>query len=217
MAGAVRLCVLSLSARAPDGDDAAYLAWHGLDHLPEQYGIEQVVHGQRWVSTPACRAARPAPGALDDADHAVQYLFTDPVEPGLERFFALGAELREVGRMPMRLPMVELGAYELAGWQAGPVAPEVLPWRPCRGVVLLVEEGAPSNVALGDGVAGWWRYRGGRFHDRLADTTGRHLTVVYVEGDPVAVGTRVASAAGEALLAAPFVAVTPFAWDQHLP
>ena len=39
MAASVRLCVLSLSARSPDGDDAAYIEWHSLDHLPEQYSL----------------------------------------------------------------------------------------------------------------------------------------------------------------------------------
>src|SRR5436190_1209036 len=105
MAPAVRLVVVSLSARSPDGADAAYLAWHGLDHLPEQYSIESLVHGQRWVSTPACRAARAAgDDALEATDHIVQYLFAEPVAPAIDRFFALGAELREAGRMPLRLP-----------------------------------------------------------------------------------------------------------------
>ena len=36
---------------------AAYNAWHQLDHLPEQYPLTGIVYGQRWVSTPACRAA----------------------------------------------------------------------------------------------------------------------------------------------------------------
>ena len=36
----------------------AYNEWHQLDHLPEQFPLAGIVYGQRWVSTPACRAAR---------------------------------------------------------------------------------------------------------------------------------------------------------------
>ena len=34
----VRVGVLSLSARSPEGLDARYLEWHALDHLPEHTG-----------------------------------------------------------------------------------------------------------------------------------------------------------------------------------
>ena len=29
-----------------------------LDHMPEQFPFDGIAYGQRWVSTPACRAAR---------------------------------------------------------------------------------------------------------------------------------------------------------------
>ena len=228
MAADVRLCVLSLSARSPEGSDAAYLEWHLLDHLPEQYGIDALQHGQRWVSTPACRAARPAGGddALAAADHVVQYLFAEPTGPALDRFFALGGELHGAGRMPLRLPPVELGAYELVHRRTSASAlvdPRVLPWRPCRGAYLVIEQGAGDDdgdeLCDLDGVAGTWRYRGGTFHDRLADTSGRHLTVCYLDGDPVEVAARLgdALAGRHLLLAAPFVSVVPWDWERSLP
>jgi hypothetical protein len=244
VAGDVRLCVVSMSARAPDGGDAAYLEWHALDHLPEQFRIPGVVHGQRWVSTPACRAARPARAAtgarFDATEHVVQYLFADPVAASLDRFFALGAELRAAGRMPALLPSVELGGYEVVARAAAPralVTAEVLPWRPGRGAYLLLDEpdgadgvdGVDGVDGLGDtgrlcdveGVAGVWQYRGGVFHPRLADTSGLRLTVCYLDGDPVAAGRRIGQVVESldrgVLFAAPFEAVVPWAWERHLP
>jgi hypothetical protein len=208
--------VLSLSARSPEGDDAAYIEWHSLDHLPEQYSLRSLVHGQRWVSTPACRAARAAgDGSLDDADHVVQYLFAD--KGSLDRFFALGAELREAGRMPLRLPPVELAAYAFNDAQAAVVCPEVLPWRPNRGAYLIVSDARVELPPI-DGVAGVWRYVGAKFHERLLDTTGRHLTVCYLDGDPAEAGAAITASLDQPVrFAAPFAALTPFDWDRSLP
>ena len=38
----------------------AYNAWHQLDHLPEQFTIDGITFGQRWVRSPRCRAAEAA-------------------------------------------------------------------------------------------------------------------------------------------------------------
>ncbi|HUR78365.1 MAG TPA: hypothetical protein VMZ22_10485 [Acidimicrobiales bacterium] len=220
MANDVRLCVMSMSARSAAGDDAAYLEWHSLDHLPEQYSIPSLVHGQRWVSTPACRAVRaPGDARLDGTDHVVQYLFAEPVAPALDRFFALGAELREAGRMPLLLPPVELGAYELRETRATLVSASVLPWRPCRGVYIVVGEVPVSLEALAEveGIAGAWVYAGGQFHPRLADTSGRWLTVCYLDGDPAAVAAQLRDRVGGAMFAAPFVPLTAFDWSRSLP
>jgi hypothetical protein len=216
MAASVRLCVLSLSARSAEGDDAAYIEWHSLDHLPEQYSMRSLVHGQRWVSTPECRAVRAAgDGSLDATDHVVQYLFAD--KGSLDRFFALGAELREAGRMPLRLPPVELAAYAFLDARATVVRPEVLPFRPNRGAYLIVSE-SPVDLPDIDGVAGVWRYIGAKFHDRLVDTRGRHLTVCYLDNDPVAVGAAITAALDQSVrFAAPFVSLTPFDWSRSLP
>ena len=218
----VHLAVVSMSARSADGRDAEYLAWHGLDHLPEQYGIDAIQLGQRWVSTPACRAARAASDARFDAvDHVVQYLFGEPVVPALDEFFALGAELRAAGRMPIALPPVELGAYELVDRSAHLVDADVLPWRPARGVYLLVErEPSPFDALLAvPGVAGAWRFRGGVFHERFADTSGLHLTVCYLDADVVASAHGIADvvAGTTPLLAAPFETVVPYEWTRALP
>src|SRR5207253_8423668 len=63
----------------------AYNEWHQLDHLPEQYPLPGIVHGQRWVSTPACRAARAVSGpALDPIHYVTCYLMADPIRATLD-------------------------------------------------------------------------------------------------------------------------------------
>ena len=81
------LAVVSLSARHPEGDDAAYLAWHALDHRPEQHRLAGLRGSARFVSTPACRGARAASSERYDAvDHAMVYLFAGATDLG--PFFA---------------------------------------------------------------------------------------------------------------------------------
>ena len=58
---------LSFSSRDPDGRDAEYIAWHSLDHRPEQYRLAGIRNSIRLVSTPRCRAARAANAAPFDA------------------------------------------------------------------------------------------------------------------------------------------------------
>jgi hypothetical protein len=237
--GNVVASVVSMSAGHPTGEDAAYLAWHMLDHLPEQYRLPGVRLGQRWVSTPACRAARlVSNGAWDDVDHVVQYLLAEPVRPTLDHFFPLGGALRKAGRMPMTLPRVQVGGWRLVEEVAAErvlVGSAVVPWRPASGVYVVVEE-APDVLAAGrdelaalasvPGVAGAWRWAGGPpLHERLETTDGLVLTVCYLDEAPVSVASRL----GEVLadrwaawavtpqLAAPFELVVAGEWDRHLP
>lgn len=229
----VSACVVSMSARSPTGGDAEYLRWHALDHLPEQYRLAGVRAGTRWVSTPACRAVRRASSRRFDAvDHVVQYLFADPLDEAMATFFGLGADLGKVGRMPVRLPSVELGGYRRTGGVAAPdalVGVDVLPWRPATGVFLVVEDGqsAPADALTSvAGVAGAWQYSGSNtMHPSLAATEGLHLTVCFLDDDPIAAVDRLAhaltarweSGTTVPLLAAPFVTVVPYAWDRVLP
>lgn len=226
--------IVSMSARSPAGDDAAYLAWHGLDHLPEQHRLAGLGHGARWVSTPACRAARLiSEDRFDAMDHLVQYLLGDPLDATLDGFFSLGRALHDAGRMPLRLPPVELGGYRFAGAVAAAqtlVGAAVLPWRPNRGIELVVEHGV-SHQPLGDlveveGVAGIWSYEGtAAMHPRLAPTDGLRLHILYLDEDPVTVADRLreplarrwADDSITPLLAAPMATVVPFAWDRALP
>ncbi len=162
---------VSMSARHPDGRDAAYLQWHTLDLRPEQHRLRSLRTSLRLVSTPPCRAARAFSDSRYDAvDHVMTYLFAD--RAGLQGFAELNEALRAAGRKPYidrhaaeeerLLPQVEQGLYRPAGMGAAPrvkVGADVLPWFPARGVYLLVERGAVPVTDLidVDGVAGaWW-------------------------------------------------------------
>lgn len=237
--GDVSCSVVSMSGRHADGRDAEYLEWHLHDHLPEQHRLAGLRHGQRWVSTPPCRAARAASDApFDDVDHLVQYLFAEPVEPALESFFALGGALHGAGRMPMALPRVQVGGWDLVGALAARralVGEAVLPWRPSTGAYVLVEDAsaaAASDLADGldplvgvDGVAGvwWWSGASGR-HERLDANDHLALTICYLDAAPVDVAGALAPVLAQRwsgdlvpLLAAPFAAVDPRRPGDALP
>jgi hypothetical protein len=226
----VRMAFISLSAREPDGRDADYIAWHSLDHRPEQYRLAGLRNSLRLVSTPACRAVRAANDARYDAvDHVMTYLFSDPT--ALTGFNDLGAALHEGGRMPLRLPTVEFMTAELAGRVAAPSAvagADVIPWRPAQGVYLLVEMGDAAPDALVDipGVAGIWWFRGAVAPAPYStDARGMQITYCYLDHDPVATAERLevhvrrrwASGTTTGLLAAPFHTLSPFEWERYLP
>ena len=226
----VRLAFISLSAREPDGKDAEYLAWHSLDHRPEQHRLAGLRNSLRLVSTAACRAARAASvDRYDAVDHVMTYLFSDP--GALDRFNDLGAALAAGGRMPLRLPTVEFMTADLAGKvaaQAAAAGADVIPWRPALGVYLIIERGQAPCDALADvpGVAGVWWYHGNLAPAPYAtDTRGMQVTYCYLDDDPVATAERLGEevqrrwASGEVvgLLAAPFHTLVPFDWTRHLP
>ena len=119
--------------------------------------------------------------------------------------------------MPLRLPPVELAAYAFLDATAEVVRPEVLPWRPNCGAYLIVSD-ARVELDLVEGVAGVWRYVGAKFHERLADTRGTHLTVCYLDDDAAKVGGRITAALTQPVrFGAPFASVVPFEWDRSLP
>ena len=226
----VGLAFISLSARERDGRDAEYLEWHHLDHRPEQHRLAGLRQSLRLVSTPACRAARAASvDAFDAVDHVMTYLFDDAA--ALPGFYALGAALDVGGRMPFRLPTVQFMIANLAGTLAAPAAvagADVVPWRPARGVYLVIEEGKAPVDALVDvpGVAGVWWYDGALAPSPPAtDALGRQVTYCYLDDDPVATAERLdevmrrrwASGDVTGLLAAPFYVPVPFEWTRYLP
>ena len=70
----------------------AYNVWHQLDHMPEQFTIEGITFGQRWVRSPRCQAAEAASGPLLDRFHYMTlYLMRD--ESVVPEFFALAKRL----------------------------------------------------------------------------------------------------------------------------
>ncbi len=140
----VKVGFFSISHPSPTGDDRPYLEWHQLDHMPEQYQLPGLVFAQRWAATPACRAVRVA-GTEGWAmvDHVVCYLMGSPVDQTIDDFFTLGRHLAELGRFAGALPAQYVGALRLLETHAAPralVSAEVVPFRPNRGIYLVVEE-----------------------------------------------------------------------------
>jgi hypothetical protein len=213
----IKVGFLSLTRASPTGDDRPYLAWHRLDHMPEQYRLPGMVLGQRWASTPACRRAR-AIEAEDwsPVEHAVCYMMGEPVDRTVDDFIALGRELAEAGRYPHVMPSHYRGALRVIETMAAPrvlVSAEVVPFRPHRGVYLFVEqpEGTPtasaSEIGLGrlpdgvlpdlvdvPGVAGVWVYATSPDLRRPMFTDGvLRVTICYLDEEPVTVAERLAS------------------------
>ncbi len=237
----VRFVFVSMSTKDPDGRDAAYFEWHGLDHRPEQYRLAGLRNALRLVSTPACRSVRAANAAPFDAvDNIMTYMFSSLDVAG--PFLALGRALDQAGRMPHRLPAVATMMGELASKAAPPrvvAGADVIPWRPALGVYLIVEKGQAPAHDLVDvpGVAGVWSFHGASappsttsetgkpFPPNGLDVRGQQITYCYLDADPVETGKRLgehmkrrwASGAVQGLLAAPFFTVTPFDWGRHVP
>jgi hypothetical protein len=225
----VRMIFLSMSTRSPDGRDAEYLEWHSLDHRAEQYRIAGVRHSIRLVSTPACRAARAVSDPrFDGVDHVMTYFFT--ADAAFDQFNALSAALGGE-RRPFRLPSVYSGYFHLAGKVAARRAiagADVIPWRPARGVYLIVEQGAPSPVPLADidGIAGiWWHVGGKPPIAGFPDDSDLQVTYCFIDGDPIETAHRLRPVLRQRwsddrvtpLLAAPFHVLVPFEWDRYLP
>lgn len=206
-----------------------YNLWHQFDHLPQNRALPGVRHGERWVRSPACRAASPAAPAaagdprgadLEAAHYMAMYWFADPVESSIEEWFELGARTGEVGRRPevawTRRPF--MGFFEPV---AGAVADGVrvgagaVPLLPHAGVVLDVRRGvgqaADAEAWAGvPGVHGSWTFAG------LGDAADLVLTLAWCAIDPVGVVDAV-PAAPTGILRTPLAAIVPGEWDWFDP
>jgi hypothetical protein len=221
---------VSMCTRHPDGRDIDYLRWHTYDHRPEQYRLESVRGSIRFASTEECRSARAAADVrYDPVDHVMTYFFSDTA--GLEGFADLAVALKDAGRIPYLLPMVERDVLRLEGMAAAPrvkVGADVLPWWPLAGAYLLVERGQaePSDLLALAGVAGaWW---GMTIPVETVDANshpGLQVTYLFLDEDPLETAERLrpalekrwANRAVEPLLAAPFYTVTGDNLGLHLP
>jgi hypothetical protein len=213
----VRAGFFSLTPPAPPDDDGSYLRWHLLDHMPEQYSLPGIVHALRWNADgdyPAHRLV--AEGDLKEVGGVVNYLFADPVQQTYDDFMALGGKLADVGRFPERRPSLQVRLLELISDTAAPrvlVSPEVVPFRPHRGVLLIVEQPTGDEAVwrqwLTDqhlpellevpGVAGAWTFRSSEEWTLLPICAGepQYTTVVFLDEDPLAT-TRAATSFIEA-------------------
>jgi hypothetical protein len=95
----IRVGFFSFTEITDPGKHRSYNEWHQLDHMPEQYPLDGIAYGQRWVSTPACKEARAVSEPPLDAIHYVTlYLMTEPVDRTLSEFMQLGRDLRAANR-----------------------------------------------------------------------------------------------------------------------
>ena len=187
----------------------AYNAWHQLDHLPEQFTIDGISFGRRWVRSPRCRAAESATSTLLEPFHYMTlYLLRD--EQVIPEFFALAERLRAEDRFFAARRALLSGPFAIVGRWAAPA----LPSRPRRfpsarrsGVHVVVgPEVDGAELVDHHGVAGAWQF---------ADPEhGRYITVAFVDGDlwqaSAALGTAGAAAPE---WAGPLERVDAFRWD----
>jgi hypothetical protein len=152
----VKAGIFSLTPPAPADDDGSYLRWHLLDHQPEQYQLPGMVYSLRWIADGAYLDARMAGnGPLAEIGNVVNYLIGDPVPETVRDFSRLGPRLAEVGRFPVVRPSLQISLLGLQQWYAASralVSPEVVPFRPHRGVVVIVE------TPTGDDTPAWLQW-----------------------------------------------------------
>ncbi len=242
----VKVGFFSLSHHSATGDDRSYLRWHQMDHMPEQYQIPGMVLGQRWASTAACREVRAAEvGDWTEVEHVVCYLMGQPVDETIDEFLMLGRHLAELGRFAAALPSQYRGALRLLESHAAPrtlISDEVVPFRPHRGIYLMVEELTDrsaqdaflrrlhteilADLVSVEGVAGALTFATTPSIRRPSFSEGdRRITLCYLDESPAVVGGRLvpwieevwSGAPSRLLLAAPFESVTAWDWDRFGP
>jgi hypothetical protein len=229
----VRIGFFSFTEITDPSEHRAYNEWHQLDHMPEQYPLPGLAFGQRWVSTPDCRAARAVDGPLLAGLHYVTlYLMTEPVEATLKQFHALGGRLRELGRFHQHRRALVSGPFTVETVAATPrvlVSAEAVPYRPNRGAYVVVEEltGERAAGALPvepllevAGVAGVWSFVSPADHVGIWRSGHRRVTVCYLDEEPLRVAPgldqvvgRWPPGAGVVVHAGPVETVVPWQWD----
>jgi hypothetical protein len=198
-----------------------------------------MLYGQRWVSTPECRAARVVQSErFEPVNHVVHYLFGEPVAQVVDDFFALRDHLIEIGRFPERLPNRLVSGGEPVEAHAAAralVTADVVPYRPNRGAYLIIEQTNPASegarwspdhvdalLAI-DGVAGLWSFAPTTLRPDEFSKSGYSVSVCYLDEDPLSTAQPIAAVLaqrwqGTAItpaFAAPFVSLQPFDYERH--
>ncbi|MEZ5077619.1 MAG: hypothetical protein R2725_09270 [Solirubrobacterales bacterium] len=149
---------VSVAARERHAD---YNAWHQLDHLPENLALPGVLHGERWVRTPACAALGPEPDpALRAVHYVAAYWFAAPSAASIAAWQELAERSFQWGRRPDR-PWVErplMGFFSIVSARVARrlrVSPEALPLRPLRGVQVTVTRVAEPHGDAAEAAFRW--------------------------------------------------------------
>jgi hypothetical protein len=147
----------------------AYSSWHGLDHQPENLALRGVALGRRWVCTPECAEYAISPSeSLAPTQYMNIYWFSEPVAESIREWDALASLTRLWGRRPEVDPLnAQPSAFfattlsefcvPVKGYVAPSVTvpPDVLPFRPDRGVYLSISRFTGTNVDILDAMA-WY-------------------------------------------------------------
>lgn len=158
-----------------------YNEWHQLDHRPENLALPGISWGDRWARDAECKQLSHTSERFADVDYTAMYWFNSPTRDGVDDFDRLGEQTFQAGRDPL-FPAITrpLRAFfrPVKGY-ASPqalVSPDVLPYRPNRGIHITVTEyDNPHSLAVHeqhtwedrsripdvlrvDGVAGAWTF-----------------------------------------------------------
>lgn len=198
-------------------EHAEYNRWHLYDHRPENLALEGVRWGDRWYRPEEYRAVSQAAAPHDDTDYIAMYWFAEPFRKSQAEWNQLALDSFQWGRGPL-IPGVTrtlLGFFQSVNGYAAPsalVSPDVLPFRPNRGVhVTLQRFAVPYSPATHEhhtwedrvlapaelevpGVAGVWTFSFAEyqalgeltFNPDGQDSPGSmRLHLVYLDDDPV--------------------------------
>ena len=139
----------------------------------------------------------------------------------------LGRELHEVDRFHQHRRAHLSGPFLVDGAAAAPrvlVSAEAVPYRPNRGVYVVVAESDepgvdPPGLDIGaalevPGVAGVWTFRPRDDFAARWKTGRRTITVCWLDDEPLAVAPGLdARLSGALAFAGPFETVVPWQWD----
>ena len=127
-----------------DGRHREYNEWHVFDHMPEQFKLEGMQWGQRWVATPELMDRRLyAAGDIAASQYVTLYLMAEPLRQVLDEFLALGRTLDSVGRFFKARRSHLSGPFKFVKAYVSPrlaVDAEVIPYRPNRGLFVTVQD-----------------------------------------------------------------------------
>lgn len=225
----------------------SYNEWHQLDHMPEQFPLAGIVHGQRWVWAPRWRGAHMSTSAapFDRVHYMTLYLMQEPLDAALAEFLDVGKALGRAGRFHQQRHAHLSGPFTIVDRRASErvlVSAGALPYRPHRGVHVIVESlddnnsgavsryddwwrsaHAPALCAL-DGVAGVWQFAtSARFDAHRWRPGPRRIALVWIDGDLETTSTAlrdvdqpraaIAASAAHDDMTATLETITPWQWD----
>ena len=178
-----------------DGRHREYNEWHLFDHMPEQFKLDGLQWGQRWVATPELMNRRLfAAGDLARTQYMTLYLITEPVQQALDDFYALGRDLYKKDRWFDARKSHLSGPFNLVKTYVSPrlaFDADAIPYRPNKGIFVTAQDGIDGpaleearswydEVHIPDllgvrGVAGCWSFE---------NADGRSIRVYWLDEDP---------------------------------